>query len=90
MASLSRATNVATVDFVKESAMVATGYSLMRVLSEIMRSEVVNLQFPGAHAVYSFAGAGAIKMFTSDSRAGLIALGMVANGVSQTWSDLTR
>lgn len=82
--------NVATIDFVKESAWVASGYSAMRALSEVMRSEVVNLQFPGAHAVYSFAGAGIIKMFTNDSRAGLMALGMVANGVSQTWSDLTE
>ena len=82
--------NVATIDFVKESAWVAAGYSATRALSEVMRSEVVNLQFPGAHAVYSFTGAGIIKMLTNDSRAGLVALGMVANGVSQTWSDLTE
>lgn len=82
--------NVATVDFVKESAYVGMGYSAMRAVSEVMRSEIVDLQFPGANALYSFAGAGVIKFLTTDSRLGLIALGMVANGVSQTWSDLTQ
>ena len=90
MASLSRAKRVATTDFVMQSGFVAAGYSLMRILSVVLRSEVVDLQFPGAHAVYSFAGAGLVKAMSSSKRVNLMALGMVANGVSQTWTDLTR
>lgn len=78
------------MDFVSESALISTGYGSMRLLGTVARSEVVDLNIPGANTAYSLIFAGMLKMFVGGRRANLVALGMVANGVGQAWSDLVR
>lgn len=89
MASLTRAKRVVNPDFATDAAFVGVGYSLSHVFTEIVRSEVVNFQFPLANAIYAFGFAGATRYISGGRRARLLALGMVASGLSTAWSDFT-
>lgn len=87
MASLNRAKNVLTKQFGVDSVIVGAGYSGARVLTEVIRSEVVDLQFPMANAVYSLLLAGAVRFVSGSREARMASYGMVASGISTAWSD---